>query len=107
MLPLCVWAWVCQIVFAITFYVHTYPCASFPSVAVTITSYLHSSLLAPTCVSTPSSPSQSLMKVKHPNLVKLKEVIREDNKLYFVFEYMRDNLLELIQKRGWVNHTCM
>ena len=52
--------------------------------------------------STSPPPPQSLMKVKHPNLVKLKEVIREDNKLYFVFEYMRDNLLELIQKRGWV-----
>jgi serine/threonine protein kinase len=40
------------------------------------------------------------MKMKHPNIVKLKEVIRENDRLYFVFEYMKENLLELIQRRG-------
>lgn len=42
---------------------------------------------------------QSLMKVKHANIVTLHEVIREDNKLYLVFEYMRENLYEMIKHR--------
>lgn len=44
-------------------------------------------------------PVQSLQKLSHANLVKLKEVIREDNTLYFVFEYMRENLYQLIKDR--------
>lgn len=31
---------------------------------------------------------QSLRRMNHPNIVKLKEVIRENDILYFVFEYM-------------------
>lgn len=31
---------------------------------------------------------QSLRKMNHPNIVKLKEVIKENDMLYFVFEYM-------------------
>lgn len=31
---------------------------------------------------------QSLRRMNHPNIVKLKEVIRENDMLYFVFEYM-------------------
>ena len=31
---------------------------------------------------------QSLSRMNHPNIVKLKEVIRENDILYFVFEYM-------------------
>uniref|UniRef100_A0A6B0VD16 non-specific serine/threonine protein kinase n=1 Tax=Ixodes ricinus TaxID=34613 RepID=A0A6B0VD16_IXORI len=42
---------------------------------------------------------KSLQKLSHANLVKLKEVIREDNTLYFVFEYMRENLYQLIKDR--------
>ncbi|KAG8198927.1 hypothetical protein JTE90_015135 [Oedothorax gibbosus] len=42
---------------------------------------------------------KSLQKLSHANLVKLKEVIREDNTLYFVFEYMKENLYELIKSR--------
>lgn len=42
---------------------------------------------------------QSLQKLSHPNLIKLKEVIREDNTLYFVFEYMKENLYQLIKDR--------
>ncbi|XP_044736771.1 serine/threonine-protein kinase MAK [Chrysoperla carnea] len=42
---------------------------------------------------------KSLKKLSHANLVKLKEVIRENDTLYFVFEYMKGNLYELIQDR--------
>ncbi|KAF7488553.1 Serine/threonine-protein kinase ICK [Sarcoptes scabiei] len=42
---------------------------------------------------------KSLKKLSHPNLIKLKEVIREDNILYFVFEYMKENLYQLIKDR--------
>lgn len=35
-----------------------------------------------------SSLWQSLRKMNHPYIVKLKEVIRENDILYFVFEYM-------------------
>ena len=31
---------------------------------------------------------QSLRKMNHPNIVKLREVFRENDILYFVFEYM-------------------
>ncbi len=43
------------------------------------------------CVNWPNMCSlseQSLRKLNHPNIVKLKEVIRENDELYFVFEYM-------------------
>ena len=40
---------------------------------------------------------KSLKKLNHPNVVKLKEVIRENNRLYFVFEYIKGrNKLYLI-----------
>ncbi|KAG8196681.1 hypothetical protein JTE90_006589 [Oedothorax gibbosus] len=42
---------------------------------------------------------KSLKKLSHTNLVKLKEVIREDDTLYFVFEYMKENLYQLMRRR--------
>lgn len=42
---------------------------------------------------------QSLKKLNHPNIIKLKEVIRENDELYFVFEYMENNLYEAMKKR--------
>ncbi|KAK6158478.1 hypothetical protein DH2020_005792 [Rehmannia glutinosa] len=42
----------------------------------------------------------SLRKMNHPNIVKLKEVIRESDVLYFVFEYMECNLYQLMKDRG-------
>jgi len=42
---------------------------------------------------------RSLRKLSHPNIVKLKEVIRENDELYFVFEYMEKNLYELCKDR--------
>ncbi|KAL6547704.1 hypothetical protein OROHE_009409 [Orobanche hederae] len=44
-----------------------------------------------------SERSQSLRKMNHPNVVKLKEVIRESDVLYFVFEYMEYNLYQLMK----------
>lgn len=42
---------------------------------------------------------QSLKKLNHPNVIKLKEVIRENDHLFFVFEYMRKNLYQLMNER--------
>lgn len=42
---------------------------------------------------------KSLRRMNHPNIVKLKEVIREDDVLFFVFEYMDCNLYQLMKDR--------
>uniref|UniRef100_A0A668APS2 non-specific serine/threonine protein kinase n=1 Tax=Myripristis murdjan TaxID=586833 RepID=A0A668APS2_9TELE len=42
---------------------------------------------------------KSLKKLSHANVVKLKEVIRENDYLYFVFEYMKENLYQLMKER--------
>ena len=42
---------------------------------------------------------QSLKKLSHPNVVKLKEVIRENDELFFVFEYMEANLYQMTKDR--------
>lgn len=42
---------------------------------------------------------KSLRKMNHSNVVKLKEVIRESDILYLVFEYMECNLYQLMKKR--------
>ncbi|CAL8070409.1 unnamed protein product [Orchesella dallaii] len=42
---------------------------------------------------------KSLKKLSHKNVVKLKEVIRENDTLYFVFEYMKENLYQLMRNR--------
>ncbi|XP_033873993.2 serine/threonine-protein kinase ICK-like isoform X1 [Acipenser ruthenus] len=42
---------------------------------------------------------KSLKKLNHANVVKLKEVIRENDNLYFVFEYMKENLYQLMKDR--------
>ncbi|KAH9328548.1 hypothetical protein KI387_000656, partial [Taxus chinensis] len=43
---------------------------------------------------------KSLRKLNHPNIVKLKEVIRQNNHLYFVFEYMEYNLYQIIKDKS-------
>nr|XP_019705611.1 cyclin-dependent kinase F-4 isoform X2 [Elaeis guineensis] len=45
---------------------------------------------------------KSLRRMNHPNIVKLKEVIRENDILYLVFEYMDCNLYQLMKDRGKV-----
>ena len=42
---------------------------------------------------------KSLRKLSHPNIVKLKEVIRQKDNLFFVFEFMTTNLYEHIQRQ--------
>lgn len=42
---------------------------------------------------------KSLKKLNHPNIIKLREVIRENDNLYFIFEYMQENLYELMKDR--------
>jgi protein kinase len=41
----------------------------------------------------------SLKKLSHPAIVKLKEVIREHDELFFVFEFMEGNLYQLTKDR--------
>ncbi|NXI58957.1 MAK kinase, partial [Chloroceryle aenea] len=43
---------------------------------------------------------KSLKKLNHANVIKLKEVIRENDHLYFVFEYMKENLYQLMKDRN-------
>jgi len=50
---------------------------------------------------------QSLKKLSHANVVKLKEVIRENDVLYFVFEYMKENLYQLMKDRYIFVATCI
>ncbi|EOY25312.1 Kinase superfamily protein isoform 1 [Theobroma cacao] len=42
---------------------------------------------------------KSLRRMNHPNIVKLKEVIRENDILYFVFEYLECSLYQLMKDR--------
>eukprot|EP00250_Pteridium_aquilinum_P003706 c14011_g1_i1 orf=736-2166(+) len=39
---------------------------------------------------------KSLQKLSHPNIIKLREVIRERDQLYFIFEYMENNLYQVM-----------
>ena len=40
-----------------------------------------------------------MKKLHHPNVVKLKEVIRENSRLYFVFEYVKGDLLGMLKEK--------
>ena len=44
---------------------------------------------------------KSLKKLHHGNIIRLKEVIRENEELFFVFEYMEGNLYQLME--SWKN----
>jgi serine/threonine protein kinase len=39
-----------------------------------------------------------LRKLNHPNVIKLKEVIREQNSLYLIFEHVNGTVLDLIRE---------
>lgn len=49
------------------------------------------------CVKLPEI--QSLIKLAHPNIVKLFEVLKSNDELYFVFEYLDQNVYQLISER--------
>ena len=40
-----------------------------------------------------------MLNLRHPNIVAIKEVIREENTLFFVMEYMSANLYECMKDR--------
>ncbi|KDP45288.1 hypothetical protein JCGZ_15153 [Jatropha curcas] len=42
---------------------------------------------------------KALRKLNHPNIIKLKEVVREYNELFFIFEYMEYNLYQIMRER--------
>ncbi|XP_024451412.1 serine/threonine-protein kinase MHK isoform X3 [Populus trichocarpa] len=42
---------------------------------------------------------KALHKLNHPNIVKLKEVVRENSELFFIFEYMEYNLYQLMREK--------
>ncbi|KAI7748246.1 hypothetical protein M8C21_000360 [Ambrosia artemisiifolia] len=42
---------------------------------------------------------KALRKLDHPNIIKLKEIVRENNELFFIFEYMEHNLYHIIRER--------
>lgn len=42
---------------------------------------------------------QSLKKLNHPNIVKLREVIRENDELFFVFEFLDQNIYQMTKDR--------
>ena len=42
---------------------------------------------------------KSLRKLNHQNIVKLKEVIRAHDELYFVFEFLEKNVYQLMKER--------
>jgi serine/threonine protein kinase len=45
------------------------------------------------------SEVKALRKMNHPNIIKLKEVIRVINEAYFVFEYLEKDLFKLMTDR--------
>ncbi|KAM7496249.1 hypothetical protein LguiA_020663 [Lonicera macranthoides] len=42
---------------------------------------------------------KALRKLNHPNIIKLKEIVRENNELFFIFEYMEHNLYQIMRER--------
>lgn len=49
------------------------------------------------CIALPEI--KSLMKLNHPNIVRLHELIKSNNELYFVFEFMDKNVYQVMKDR--------
>jgi protein kinase len=49
------------------------------------------------CLDLPET--RALVKLNHPNIVKLYEVIKQKNELYLVFEYLDQNIYQLLKDR--------
>ena len=43
---------------------------------------------------------QSLRRLQHPNIIKLKEVVRENNELFMIFEFMEMNIYQIMRMRS-------
>ena len=43
---------------------------------------------------------QSLRRLQHANIIKLKEVVRENTELYMIFEYMEMNIFQIMKNRS-------
>ncbi|KAG6482920.1 hypothetical protein ZIOFF_059559 [Zingiber officinale] len=43
--------------------------------------------------------AKSLRKLNHPNIVKLKEIVRQNHELFFIFEHMEYNLYKVMRDR--------
>lgn len=42
---------------------------------------------------------KSLRKLNHPNIIKLKEIVRENNELFFIFDFMEYNLYQIMREK--------
>ncbi|XP_011089053.1 serine/threonine-protein kinase MHK-like isoform X2 [Sesamum indicum] len=42
---------------------------------------------------------KSLRRLNHPNIIKLLEIVRQNNELFFIFEYMEHNLYQIMKDR--------
>ncbi|EYU28640.1 hypothetical protein MIMGU_mgv1a023530mg, partial [Erythranthe guttata] len=40
---------------------------------------------------------KSLRRLNHPNIIKLLEIVRQNNELFFIFEYMEHNLYQIMK----------
>jgi protein kinase len=40
---------------------------------------------------------KALIKLSHPNIIQLLEIIKQNNELFFVFEYMSQNIYQLLK----------
>ena len=54
----------------------------------------------------PLAKVKSLRKLVHPNIVKLKEVIRENDELHLVCEYMDGNVYQVLRLHILGDSTC-
>ncbi|CAB4064544.1 ICK [Lepeophtheirus salmonis] len=50
-------------------------------------------------VETQEKEVKTLKKLHHPNVIKLREVIRENNRLYFIFDYIKGDLLGVMRQK--------
>ncbi|XP_063717375.1 serine/threonine-protein kinase dyf-5-like [Symsagittifera roscoffensis] len=50
---------------------------------------------------------EALRKLSHPNIIKLKEVIRENDELFMIFEYMKENLYDYLKRKVKLNNATV
>lgn len=47
---------------------------------------------------------KALKRLKHSCIINLKEVLCENNELFLVFEYMNENLYEMMKRRCFIKY---